>query len=170
MARHRRIAIVVASAVAIAAGIVAVLIWHADRTERQREAAVREALPVIRAAVGATLDRYAREQIMDSLLSRASGDPDAYRQFIVIDRPDLLPDAHWGRDFEWDGKQYQWPDNPFTGEPMQPGKGPGDFSVTFIWYGYPSGLPDAFELTGYGEDGRAVATVSTRPSPMPVQP
>jgi len=170
MVRHRRTAIVLASVAAIAAGIVAVLIWHADRVERQREAAVREALPVVHAAVEATLDRYAREQTMDSLLSQASGDPGAYRQFIVGDRPDVLRDADWGRDFEWDGRQYRWPDNPFTGEPMQAGKGPGDFSVTFIWYGYPSGLPDAFELTGYGEDGRPVATVSPPPPSMPVQP
>lgn len=46
-----------------------------------------------------------------------------------------------------------WPTNPYTGEPMAQGDGPGDFT-------YSVGSEGAwFRLIGHGEDGREVITV-----------
>ena len=46
-----------------------------------------------------------------------------------------------------------WPTNPYTGEPMAQGDGPGDFTYSVG----PGGA--SFTLVGYGEDGREVITV-----------
>ena len=131
---------------------------------------MRQDLPVVAAAVHAAIEKDAKGRITQALERGEAADPDAYRQFIAIDRDDTLPHSVWGRDFTWRAKHYRWPDNPFTGQPMQAGTMPGDFSIRFIWYGHVSGSPDAFELTGYGADGKPVATLSESPSPTPLQP
>lgn len=41
-----------------------------------------------------------------------------------------------------------WPTNPYTDAPMQPGKGPGDYTYELT--------ADGFKLTGYGPDGPIV--------------
>jgi len=46
-----------------------------------------------------------------------------------------------------------WPANPFTGEPMGEGTGPGDYSYTQLDNG------TNYELVGYGADGLPVITV-----------
>lgn len=171
MTKRRQGALFLLSACAIAvAAIVGLLILHEHRAEQQREAEVRRALPVIEAAIHAALQKDTEARITRELQRGAAGGSDAYRQFIVIDAPDALRSFRWGQDFTWRGKHYRWPTNPFTGRPMQAGTGPGDFSIRFIWYGYPSGPPQAFELTGHGADGKPLVTATASPSPMPIQP
>ena len=46
-----------------------------------------------------------------------------------------------------------WPTNPYTGQPMTQGSGPGDFSYTVSADGA------SFELVGLGEDGSALISV-----------
>lgn len=41
-----------------------------------------------------------------------------------------------------------WPTNPYTDAPMQPGKGPGDYTYELT--------EDGFKVTGYGPDGPVV--------------
>ena len=171
MDRSRRVALVVAPACVVAlAAAVLLLVWHEHRVEQRREAEVRRALPVVEAAIHAALEKDAQARITEELQRGAVDDPSAYRQFIVVDRPGALRSFRWGQDFTWHGEHYSWPINPFTGHPMLAGMGPGDFSVRFIWYGCRSGPPDAFGLTGYGADGEPLITLTTSPTPVPVQP
>lgn len=174
MRRTRRVPLVavVACLIATAVGI-SLLAWHAQRAEEKnasREAAVRQALPVVEAAIDAALAEGAADSLKAELERNREAGPGAYREFVTVDRPEVLQSRQWGHDFAWRGKRYRWPENPYTGRPMKEGTGPGDFSILFIWYGYVTGQPDAFELTGYGNDGKPVVTLTESPSGIPVQP
>ena len=49
-----------------------------------------------------------------------------------------------------------WPDNPYTGKPMQPGKVAGDYAYTLGDGG------KSYRLVGYGQDGKVLITVEGR--------
>jgi hypothetical protein len=51
-----------------------------------------------------------------------------------------------------DWQRVGWPDNPFTGQPMKTGRGPGDFEYRLGKY------VGSYTLVAYGRGGRVVAT------------
>jgi hypothetical protein len=64
-------------------------------------------------------------------------------------------DSAFGR---WFAAQADWPINPYTGAPMTPGRGPGDFL-----YGLDGSERRELSLTGFYRDGRAFTPADTPP-------
>jgi hypothetical protein len=78
-------------------------------------------------------------------------------QAYATDGDDTYPSAEKvspkGPVGQWMISGYWWPTNPFDGQLLHEGTGPGDFQYTQLQSG------DTFTLTGYGHDGKPVITV-----------
>lgn len=168
---RRRTTATVIGLVAVVA-LTATLMWQVERTATKRahqEAAVKRSMPIIEAAFEAALSKYAAVSAKAYLYRTQSGSAD-YRQFITATHGTLPGGQQLGQDFTWRGKRYSWPTNPYAGGPMKQGTAPGDFSIRFKWWGNVSGLPDAFDVIGYGRGGKPVVTLSHSQPLTPVSP
>ena len=106
MSQRRSIAVFVVVACSAAVVVASLLVAHTQRSDHRqagREAALARALPVLKVAIQAALDRNAGSPAKVQPQPLKQGGPGAYLQFVTVGGPNARLTSQWGHDFTWRG-------------------------------------------------------------------